>query len=561
MAILVLLIGIAGWRLVNVQVLGADTYVEWGVDQRVRTIEISGARGSILDRDQHALVLSDQRPTISADPSLIIDPVATAAALVAVLGGDVAELTAKLSGSSRHAYVSRQVESDVAESVMALGLRGVFTQVEQARLRPNGDDFARGLLGLVDIDENALTGLELQYDALLTGVAGWETFERGRDGTELPSGVTSGEAATRGDDIVLTIHRETQFLAEQILIEQVEATFASRGYAIIMRTGTGEVLAAASVSRDVETNRASPSSYNMAYLDTYEPGSVNKVFTVAAALEAGAVSPETVFEIPREYEFADKTFREPFSTGVGELSVSQILSKSSNIGTIQLAELVGKDRLHDMLVSVGMGSYTGPNGQQMVPDESAGILVPSSEWFGTELAAISFGQGLALTPIQVAGAYNAIANGGVYVRPTLVRGAVDHEGVMHRWPIDSGRRAMSAETADLVTTMLEQVVSDGTGRLAAVDGYHVAGKTGTAQKPVLGGYSETEYMSTFAGFVPATDPELTIVVVLDSAETYLAGVVAAPLFSELAEYALRTLRVPPTQQADLQAPDGENAAG
>ena len=547
MIVLVVLVALAGWRLVDVQILGANRYVEWGADQRIQRIEIAGARGSILDRDRNALVLSDNRPTIWVDPTFVTDVEGAVAALQGVLGVDVDVLRAALSSDRQHEFLVRQADTDVGQYVSALGLDGVFVTQEPARLRPNGPDFARGLLGRVDTDHAATSGIELFYDDVLAGVGGWETYEQGRDGTLLPAGSNAGEAATRGDDIVLTIHRETQFLAEQILIEQVEATSAKGGYAVIMRTGTGEVLAAASVSLDADSGVARPSSYNGAYLDTYEPGSVNKVFTVAAAIEADVVQTDTLFEVSRTYEFADKIFREPFSTGVGDLTVSQILSKSSNIGTIRIAELVGKDRLYDFLVSVGMGRRTGEDGTSTVPDESPGILVPSSEWFGTELAAISFGQGLALTPIQVAGAYNAIANDGVYVSPTLVRGVVDSEGVMHRWAIDSGTRAMSSETAATVTAMLTEVVSAGTGQLAAVDGYTVAGKTGTAQKPFEGGYSETDYMSTFAGFVPATDPELTIVVILDTAETYLAGVVAAPLFSELAEYALRTLRVPPTE--------------
>jgi len=560
MLLLVALMLLTAWRLVVVQVLDVEAYIEWGATQRVRTVEIEATRGSILDRDGHALVLSDGRPTIWADPQQIEDVAFVASQLEAVLGTEPGVLAEKLARSSNFVYLDRQVSKEVGATVASLQLPGIFVDEEATRLSPNGADFARGLLGSVDVDQVAISGLELQYDALLSGEAGWETYERARDGTSLPSGSIDGVAATRGDDLVLTIHRETQFLAEQILAEQVEAQSAAGGYAVIMRTATGEVLAAAGVSRNNETGVAKPAAYNMAYLDTYEPGSVNKVFTISAALEAGLVTPDTAFDIPREYRFADKTFVEPFNTGVGELTVSQIVSKSSNIGTVQVAELLGNDRLYTYLLSLGFGSRTGIDSAAAVPDESAGLLLASSDWFGTELAAISFGQAVALTPIQVAAAYNTIANNGVYVRPTLVRGVLDAEGVMHTWPFDEGRRVMSSETATQVTAMLEQVVANGTGTLAAVDGYRVAGKTGTAQKPVAGGYSATDYMSTFAGFVPASDPELTIVVVLDTAETYLAGQVAAPLFSELAGYALRVLRVPPTVADELEAGvDGESA--
>ena len=559
--VLVLLLGVSAWRLVSIQVLGSDEYVAWGATQRIRTVELDAARGSILDRDRHALVLSDSRPTIWADPTQIEDIDLAAAQLALVIDRDEAEIFAMLDVDSRFVYLDRQIDLDVGSEVEALGLAGVFITEELARLAPNGEDFARGLLGRLDVDHNPHTGLEAQYDDILSGAAGWQTFERGRDGTLLPAGATTGVEATRGDDLVLTIHRETQFLAEQILVEQVEATSARGGYAVIMRTSTGEVLAAAGVLRDVDTGVARPAPYNMVYLDTYEPGSVNKVFTISAALEAGLVTPETLFDVPHEYEFADKIFEEPFPTGVGELTVSEILSKSSNIGTVKIAELVGRHRLYAHLTAVGMGRRTGPDSTAAVPDESPGILLPSKEWFGTELAAISFGQGLALTPVQVAAAYNTIANGGRYVRPTLVRGVVDEAGQIHTWPFDPGVRAMSPETARQVTAMLEQVVSIGTGRRADVDGYIVAGKTGTAQKPLDGGYSNDNYMSTFAGFVPANNPRLTIVVILDSAEIYLAGEVAAPLFSELAEYALRTLRVPPTERTGVDTEGAEYATG
>jgi len=552
MLLLVALLAVSAWRLVEVQVLGAEVYVEWGATQRVRTIEIEATRGSILDRDGHALVLSDGRPTIWADPQQVEDIAATASRLESMLGTEPGLIAERLARDARFVYLDRQVSDDIGAAVADLGLPGIFVDEEPARLSPNGTDFARGLLGTLDIDHQAVSGLELQYDALLSGEAGWETYERGRDGTSLPVGAIGGVAAARGEDLVLTIHRETQFLAEQILTEQVEAQSAAGGYAVIMRTATGEVLAAAGVSRNDETGVVRPAGYNMAYLDTYEPGSVNKLFTIAAALDSGLVTPDTEFDVPRQYTFADKTFIEPFNSGVGVLTVSQILSKSSNIGTVQIAELLGNDRLYKYLLSFGFGARTGVDDEAAVPGESAGLLLPADDWFGTELAAISFGQAIALTPIQVAAAYNTIANGGVYVRPTLVRGVLDADGVMHTWPFDDGRRAMSAETAAQVTEMLEQVVANGTGTLAAVDGYRVAGKTGTAQKPVAGGYSATDYMSTFAGFVPASDPELTIVVVLDRAETYLAGQVAAPLFSELAGYALRVLRVPPTVAPELE---------
>ncbi len=550
MLTIVLAVGVVAWRLVNIQIIDTATYTEWGNPQRSALVELEAGRGSILDRNLNALAVSDNRPTIWIDPALVDDPLATATALATVMDVDAQELAQRIASGGRFLYVERQVEPSLGSAVLELGLGGVVVRQEPSRLLPNGADFASGLIGRVDIDQIALTGLELQYDDLLRGVAGFESYERGRDGTLLPSGNREFQAATSGEDLVLTIHRETQFLAEQILIDQVEATESRGGVAVILRAGTGEVLASAGVKRDPETGIASPAPYNMAYLDVYEPGSVNKVFTVSAALEAGLVRPDTEFDVPWLYDYSDKTFVEPFSTGTGLMTVQDIVSRSSNIGTIKIAELVGAERLRDHLDALGFGRFTASDGARSVPDESAGMI--PDEFFGTELATIAFGQGVALTPVQVAAAYNTIANQGRYVAPTLVRGTVDQEGELHTWPTAPGRQVMSEETAAKLTVMLEAVVVDGTGVLASVDGYRVAGKTGTAQKPVAGGYSATDYMSTFVGFVPAGRPELTILVVLDTeSPRHLAGNVAAPLFSQLADYVLQTLRVPPSRPTEV----------
>ncbi len=291
------------------------------------------------------------------------------------------------------------------------------------------------------------------------------------------------------------------------------------------------------------------SSHTPAYSQMFEPGSVNKTFTVAAAIEEQKVRPMDLFSIPPQYEFADKVFSEPYYSVPQALTVGEILAKSSNIGTIQIAETIGRDGLYRYLRGFGFGDLTGPGGTATVPGESPGLLHPAQEWHGTGLATISFGQGVAVTAVQLAAAYNTIANDGVYLSPSLYRGTVGPDGGFHSADTSDRRRVVGADTAAAVREMLGTVVTDGTGTLAAVDGFTVGGKTGTAQKPLVDrpGYSETAYMSTFAGFVPAMQPELTIVVSIDEpADQHVAGVVAAPVFSEIAEYALRVLRVAPT---------------
>ncbi len=561
--ILLALVGLVAWRLVTVQVLDRERYIAFGENLRVSTKTIQGARGSILDRDLNVLAVTDDRPTVWVNPQEIVDVEATAEGLASVLSISAETLRGRLeearAADRQFLYIARQISPERGQAAEALNLPGVHFAPEASRLRPNGRYFARGILGRLDPDGNPVSGLESGYDSVLAGRDGTERVEVDVNRqVALPDGETVIDAARSGRDLVLTIQRETQFLAEQKLVDQVEATGAVGGTAVIIRTATGEVLAAASVHRDSESGEVRPASYNMAFVDIYEPGSVGKAFTISAALEEGLVTPETEFDVPDSYEFADKVFNEPFSGGKGLLTVSDILANSSNIGTIMVSERLGSENLYRYLRSFGFGSATGPDGTASVPGESAGILPPLDQWYGTELATIAFGQGIAVTPVQLAAAYNTIANDGVYVAPTLVRGTVDEDGRVVPLAEPETHRVISAETALEVRRMLQLVVLHGTGKLAAIPGYEVGGKTGTAQKASPdGGYSETDYMSTFAGFVPVDNPELTIVVVLDSPQPYYAGAVAAPLFSDLGEYVLRALRVSPTDSIVTADQTGE----
>ncbi len=550
--ILVVLVAVVAWRLVTVQLVDRERYIAFGENLRVSTKTIEGSRGTILDRDLNVLAVTDDRPTVWVNPQEIVDVAATAEGLASVLSISPETLRSRIDEAAaadrQFLYIARQISPERGRAAEALDLPGVYFAPEASRLRPNGRYFARGILGRLDPDGNPVSGLESGYDSILAGRDGTERVEVDVNRqVSLPDGETVIDPAQTGQDLVLTIQRETQFLAEQKLAEQVEATGAVGGTAVIIRTATGEVLAAASVRRDPDSGEVRPASYNMAYIDIYEPGSVGKAFTISGALEEGLVEPDTEFDVPDSYEFADKVFSEPFSGGRGLLTVSDILANSSNIGTIMVSERLGSEKLYGYLRSFGFGSATGPDGAASVPGESAGILPPLEDWYGTELATIAFGQGIAVTPVQLAAAYNTIANDGVYVAPTLVRGTVDADGRVVPLSEPRTHRVVSSETALEVRRMLQLVVLHGTGKLAAIPGYEVGGKTGTAQKASAdGGYSETDYMSTFAGFVPVENPELTIVVVLDSPQPYYAGAVAAPLFSDLGEYVLRALRVSPS---------------
>jgi len=313
-----------------------------------------------------------------------------------------------------------------------------------------------------------------------------------------------------------------------------------------MQTDTGDVLALAAVARDRDTDEIRPVAYNPAYTDAFEPGSVAKSFTIATALEAGLTTPVEVHSTPAAYTFADKEFVEPYSKPSADMTTSEILVHSSNIGTIKLAERIGATELQRSLRSFGFGRLTGSDDGPALPGESRGILRAANQWRGTDLATIAFGQGIAITAIQLTAAYNAIANDGVYVTPRLVLGSVGSNGALRPAEVLPTRRVLSERTAQQMQAILAEVVRSGTGKRAAIDGYQVAGKTGTAQKPSPdGGYSSEAYTSSFAGFLPADRPELTVVVVLDEPDEYRAAIVAAPVFAEVAEYALRMLQVSP----------------
>lgn len=538
-------VGLAG-RLAQIQVFGRETYTALGDRQAIAASDIPASRGAILDRDFSVLALSDGRPTVWADPRLVTDPYATALALGSVLDIDVDLIRSRLASDRHFVYVDRQVTQDERLAVEALELGGVNFTEEMTRLLPNGSSLARGVIGSVDPDQEPLSGLEKQFGDVLGGSGGSEVSQVSIDGISLPLG-SSYHPAESGHDLVLTLDTETQWLTEQVLLDAVTTSNARGAMAVVMETTSGEILALASVRRDEETGEAAVLNYNAPYVDSFEPGSVLKAFTIAAALEEQQVRDDELFSVPPEYDFADKTFREPFASAPRAMTTSEILAKSSNIGTIMIAERLGRDQLYRYLEQFGFGSVTGVDGGPAVPGEASGILLPASEWHGTAQATISFGQGVAVTAVQLAAGFNTIANDGIYLLPSISAGTVGPDGTFHAASGGERRRVVSASTARDVRAMLESAVTNGTGGNAAIDGYAVAGKTGTAQKPLDGqsGYSETAYMSTFAGFVPADDPALTIVVTIDEAESYLAGVVAAPVFADIAEYALRVQRVPP----------------
>jgi len=532
-------------KLVHVQVIEPDRFVEVGQSQRLRTVQLEANRGRILDREGRDLALSVLRPTVFADPSQIDDPLRTARRLAPVLDMPVGDLLDRLDGDGQFAYLSRRIDDGLAAKVVELDLEGIHLLEEPARFTPSGD-LARSIIGKVAPDQTGATGVELLYDDLLTGTAGEVTYERARDGGTIAAGGQTRTPPRPGSDVVLTLDRSLQYETERVLSEQVDELGAKGGTVIISQPATGEILALANITRD-EDERIITAGANRAVIDVFEPGSVNKVITIAAALEEGLVEPDTEIVVSERLPVADHVFTEGHPRATGPMSVTQILAESSNVGTIKIAQQLGKERIDSYLRSFGFGTRSALG----FPNESPGLLLPTDQWSGTSIGSIPIGQGIAVTAMQMLDAYNVIANDGVHVPPRLVAATVDGDGERRPVEVGGSRRVVSAETAAQVREMLVEVVDSGTGKQAAVPGYSVGGKTGTARKPQdTGTYRDRagnyRYVAAFTGMVPAEDPELSIIVVIDepTANIY-GGSAAAPVFADLAKFALNRFRIPP----------------
>lgn len=540
----VLLLAVIG-KLVLVQVLEPDRFVAVGESQRLRTVQLDASRGRILDREGHDLALSVLRPSVFADPSQIDDPRATARALAPLLDRPATELIEVLGRDSQFVYLARRIDDELAAKLVELDLVGVHLIEEPARFNPS-DDLARSLIGKVADDQSGSTGIELLYDDLLTGTPGELTYERARDGGTIAAAPQSRTPATPGNDLVLTLDRSLQYEAEQVLAAQVDALGAKGGNVVVSRPQTGEILALANITRN-EDDEIITAGANRAVIDVFEPGSVNKVITISAALEEGLVSPSTELTVPDRYQVSDHLFSDYSPHATMPMSVTDILSQSSNVGTIMIGEQLGKKRIDAYLRSFGFGEQTALR----FPNESRGLLLPPENWSGTSIGSIPLGQGIAVTAVQMLSAYNVVANDGVYVPPRLVEATIGPDGTRTPVRVSGERRVISESTARQVREMLVQAVEAGTGTQAQLPGYRVGGKTGTARKPQANGTYRDEagnyqYVAGFAGMVPAEDPQLSILVVIDEpSATIYGGSAAAPVFADLAKFALSRFRIPP----------------
>jgi cell division protein FtsI/penicillin-binding protein 2 len=505
--------------------------------QRVTT-EIPAGRGTIFDRTGEPLAIGEQTTTIYADPREVRNPRATALAAAKVFGLDANKLYPLLANRSRHfVYVQRKAEPAKAAQLERLGLPGLGFYPEEQRFYPQ-KGVAAHVLGFAGVDNHGLEGLERSLDRPLAGKPGSQTVVKDPAGRAIDVIATKPEVA--GEDVVLTIDHRIQANAERVLRDTVTKWRAKGGTAIVLDPRSGAVLAMA-VAPTFDANsfgKASPDRRrNRAVTDVYEPGSTFKVVTVAAALSEKLVSPTTPFVLKTSIQVADRIIHEHEPRPTERMTVAEILARSSNIGTITLAQLLGRERVESWINRFGYGRPTGID----APGESQGLL--PGYWSGSTIGNVPIGQGIGVTPIQMAAAYAAIANGGTLRQPYLVQrvGNTSHRG-------GRGKHILSKTVSAQLMAMLRAVVSSegGTGAEAAVAGYTVAGKTGTAAKPGRGHYSTSRYVASFVGVVPAKDPRLVVLVAIDEPRLAIwGGVVAAPAFAEIARNGLAELEIPP----------------
>lgn len=560
------LTAVIGGRLIVVQVLAAEEYQALGERQTQREVTLPAGRGRLYDRTGDPLALSESAAAVYADPTAVkqaeTPPREMAGVLAQHLDLSAQAVHERLTRDTGFVYLGRQLPRQVGEAVRAERLTGVGVLEEPTRRYPNGS-LATSVLGYVGIEHRGLSGLELAHDDQLAGENGTLRFERAPGGVPISNAPREVEPAVPGDDLVLTLDRRIQLAAQSALQEALDTYQAKAGSAVVLDADTAEVLAMSSVPGFDPANidATEPAQRrNRPVTDAFEPGSVAKVVTFAAAVEAGVISPGDTRYLPAELEVGDTTFEDPGREQPRTAPLSDIVAQSSNVGTIRIAQRLEAQRLHDAFADFGFGEPTGIG----FPGETGGSLPPVEEWWRTSLPTIAIGQGMSASLLQLAGMMQTLANDGVRLTPSLVRGEVGQSGELRPSGAPQGERVVSRDTAAVVSRLLTGVVDHGTGQRAAIEGYSVAGKTGTAQKPhpERRGYMEGAYLGTFAGFAPADDPEIVVAVVLDEPDPIWGGQTAAPVFADIAEEALRARRVAPGGAAsEVAGTGGTGSAG
>ena len=532
-ALFLLLLGAATARAAWIGTVKSGSLGERAAQQQVEDLVVPARRGTILDRHGLDHAVSEDAVTVFAHPFLIDNPARVAARLAPLIGRPEDELLEKLSDrDAGFVYLRRKMDASLGHRIEELGIEGIDTVVEPKRSYPQGQ-LASQVLGMVGTENTGLSGLEYARDEQLAGEDGRRRLVK--DALGEPVNLIETERAEPGEDLRLTLDSAIQERVEAVLGEVGQTYQPAGATALVMDPRTGAILALANWPRVDANDVAGSPAYarqNRAIQFNYEPGSTFKAFTVAGALEEGLIDPDTPFQVPPTIQVADREIGEAHDGGGGTLTTADILARSSNVGTVMVGLKLGVTRFDRWVRRFGFSKPTGVD----LPGENQGIVLDVEDYSGSSIGNMPIGQGISVTPIQMAAAFTAIANGGVKRRPYIVAGAAA-----------PGKRVLSERTADQVSRMLEGVLAaGGTAAEASVDGYTLAGKTGTAEKAENGAYSKTDFVASFIGYAPARNPRLLVSVMVDEPRGDIyGGTVAAPAFERIMEFALPYLKIPP----------------
>lgn len=546
-------------RNVYLQVFKHDFFEKKSNRQLTRNITLAPTRGYIFDRNHTPLTINKPAFSAFAETPSIEDKAAFARLVTKHVGGSASELERKLNSKATFLWVARKIEADVKEALEKENLRGLGFVKEHQRYYPKGE-LAAPILGFVGVDNQGLSGLEFENDVFLSGSPGKIVLEGDPRGNRLLSGKKITYPLYDGGHIITTLDEVIQYSAEKHLAEGVAENEARKGCVIVMDPKTGEILAMANVPNFDPNNRETTwdrSKKNRCITDVYEPGSTFKIFTIAAAVEEGLANEDTVINVPRTLTLAKHTISEAHDRAAGEdsmFTVSEILEQSLNVGASILAQQMGEKKVYDYVRKFGFGERTGIE----FPGEVKGLVRSPKNWSALDIAMFSFGQGLAVTPLQLITGLTVFANDGYLVKPQLISYKSQQNGKTVKGnPTHYKKRVLSTKTVDSMKIMMTRVVEKGTGRPVQIPGYSIMGKTGTAQRArdAGRGYEPGAYVSSFFGAFPADDPNYFILVVIDTPtkKGYYGSTVAGPVFKAIAEDIIRYKQIPP-KFSELEKP-------
>ena len=564
-------------RLIEIQVVRAKGYVERAQNELNKSATLLAPRGTIYDINGIELARSITAINIAVDQMVVNDPVRAAAIVAPILGMSAAQLLPDLTGTRRYVLIAKDItpakwlavsnainnyNTEVLKTKGGIGKRlgGFVPERSYIRDYPSGN-LTSSLIGIINDQGTGAAGIESSLNSILSGTNGKYIYANGK-GNIIPGSEQVSVEAKSGTSIRLTINRDIQWVAQNAINQAVSSSRAKSGTVVVMDPKTGAILAQASAptfdpnnSRSITLDKLS----NPAVQEVYEPGSTGKVITVAAAMEEGLVAPDTVFTIPYSMKVSDGVFHDHEKHATQRLTTTGLLAVSSNTGAIQIGQKLGKDNLYKYLRKFGIGESTNSR----LPGESAGILHPVKDWSGTSLPTHSFGQGYSLTAMQATSVFATIANNGVRVKPSVLAGVVDENGKYTPATANESVRVLSEQTAINIRAMMESVVTkDGTAPTAAIAGYRVAGKTGTAMRFNTSCKCYSGYTASFIGFAPADQPKYVVsVTIQDPQGLHWGGALAGPVFKKVMSFVLQSERVQPTPASNTVLSLTEAALG